>query len=216
MDINGVLDRLRWLGQSGFLIQDRRTIYIDPWRLPSGLPRADLILVTHAHQDHFSPADIAAVAGPETVLAGPRECVTHFKGNQLPLALGERRGVLGVGLRVVQAYNIGKPFHDREKAGFGYVLELAGASLYHAGDTDLTPELAEVRADVALLPVGGVDVMGPEEALAAVRAIKPKAAVPMHFGSVHGGAAEARLFEEGCRREGVESRVYPAPADAGS
>lgn len=214
MDTGPLLDRLRWLGQSGFLLQDRRTVYIDPWNIPEGLPKADLVLITHAHYDHYSPADIERVSTPETVLAGPRECVTHHKGNQLPLQLGETRDILGVRVQVVQAYNLKKPYHHRDRAGFGYVVETMGASIYHAGDTDLTPELSAVRCDVALLPVGGIYVMDAAEAFEAAKALKPKAAVPMHFGSLAGKVSDAQRFEQCCLQAGIASRTYPLPAPA--
>lgn len=201
---------LRWLGHAGFLFEGSKTVYIDPWNLPEGLPKADIVLLTHGHPEHCSPNDVAKVSTLETVVAGPRNCVTRFKANQLPLSLGESRNVLGIRFTVTQAYNAAKPRHPREQAGFGYVLEILGTSIYHAGDTDHIPEMAAVTAEVALLPIGGVSTMDWAEAAEAVKTLSPKTAFPMHFDhSAAEGLADARQFEEWCRQSGVGCGVLP-------
>ena len=65
---------LRWLGHSGFIIFGEKKIYIDPYQLEQGvLPKADIILITHSHEDHFSLKDIEDIAGNNTVIVGPKE-----------------------------------------------------------------------------------------------------------------------------------------------
>lgn len=206
-----MIEGLSWLGRAGFLLQGSRTVYIDPCDVPEGLPKADIVFLTHDHPEHCSPKDVAKVSSLETVIAGPRNCVTRFRANQMPLSLGESRNVLGIRFSVIQAYNVEKTRHPREQAGFGYVLEILGTTVYHAGDTDHIPEMARVKADVALLPIGGVSTMDWAEASEAVRTLSPKTAVPMHFDpSSPEGLADARRFEDRCRQSGVECAILAA------
>ena len=122
--------------------------------------------------------------------------------------LGERaartivyREVSGVKFRAVHAYNVnkfrapGQPFHPKEYGGVGYVVELEGVSVYHAGDTDFIPEMRELGpVDVALLPVSGTYVMTAEEAAEAAKVISPRLAIPMHFGAIVGTVKDAEKF----------------------
>ena len=110
----------------------------------------------------------------------------------------------GVTVTAVPAYNIdkfrapGEVFHPRAAGGLGYVVELDGRRIYHAGDTDAIPEMSDVRCDVALLPVSGTYVMTAEEAAEACGMIAAAVVVPMHFGDIVGTAADAARFEELC------------------
>ena len=108
---------------------------------------------------------------------------------------GDRLSVGGVGIEAVPAYNLQKSFHPREKGWLGFVVEVEGVRIYHAGDTDFIPEMASIRADIALLPVSGTYVMTAEEAVEAAKAIAPKVAIPMHYGAIVGDDGDARDFE---------------------
>ena len=70
-----------------------------------------------------------------------------------------------------------------------------GVRFYHAGDSDATPEMKSLSVDVALVPVSGTYVMTPEEAAGAIKAMKVKVAVPMHFGAIVGTRADAEKFK---------------------
>lgn len=188
-------DMLTWLGHSSFRVSGSRIIYIDPYRIGEG-PQADLILITHSHYDHCSPEDVALVSGPDTVVVTEKSCLKKLGGDVRVLAPGESLDVAGVHIEAVPAYNIGKKFHPRKNGWLGFVFELDGVRFYHAGDTDHIPEMKDIRADVALLPVSGTYVMTAEEAAAAARDIMPGLAVPMHYGSLVGDAADARRFAE--------------------
>jgi L-ascorbate metabolism protein UlaG (beta-lactamase superfamily) len=97
----------------------------------------------------------------------------------------------------------------------GYVLELGGATYYHAGDTDHAPELSEVRADVAFLPIGGTYTMDPVEAGGLARAISPQLAVPMHYGFVVGSPSDADRFREAADPVKVEALTPVHPFERG-
>ena len=100
-------------------------------------------------------------------------------------------------VRAVPAYNTNKPNHPKESGHVGYVVQMDGRKVYHAGDTDLIPEMADIGCDVALLPVGGTYTMTAEEAIEALEMIQPEYAVPMHYGDTLGGPDAAETFQNG-------------------
>jgi L-ascorbate metabolism protein UlaG (beta-lactamase superfamily) len=220
-----LIDSLEWLGHSGFRLRvrgdagrDPATVYIDPYRAGDG-PKADLILVTHAHYDHFSPQDIERLAHERTWLVAPAAVAERASGRVVSLAPGEGvepEDVHGLAIRAIAAYNTskrdaeGRLFHPREAGGVGYELNVRGERLYHAGDTDVIPEMDAVAGcDVALLPVSGTYVMTAAEAAEAARRIGPRVAVPMHWGEHIGTRADA---EELARLAPVEVRILePVP-----
>jgi L-ascorbate metabolism protein UlaG (beta-lactamase superfamily) len=215
-----LIDALEWLGHSGFRVRARAaagrraaTIYIDPYRAGEG-PPADLILVTHGHYDHFSPQDVERLAHARTWLVAPAGVAERLSGRVRSIAPGETvspEGLRGVDVRAVAAYNTskrdaeGRPFHPREAGWVGYELNVWGERLYHAGDTDVIPEMDAVAGcDVALLPVSGTYVMTAAEAAEAARRIEPGMAVPMHWGGHIGTRADAEAL---ARLAPVEVRV---------
>jgi L-ascorbate metabolism protein UlaG (beta-lactamase superfamily) len=208
-----MIDDIHWLGHDTFRLDGSSTVYIDPWKLPVGAPPADLILVTHDHFDHFSPGDIAVIARPTTKLIGPASVTAQAQGVAVvTLGAGESTMAGDVTVTAVPAYNLdkfrepGEVYHPRAAGGLGYIVELDGRRIYHAGDTDAIPEMREVRCDVALLPVSGTYVMTAAEAAEACRMISATAVVPMHFGDIVGTAADAARFESLC---GIPVTVLP-------
>jgi L-ascorbate metabolism protein UlaG (beta-lactamase superfamily) len=182
----------------------RATIYIDPYRVSQDAPKADLILVTHGHYDHFSPQDLELLSHNGTWLVAPAAVAERVSGNVLSIAPGEMLDdelVRGVAIAAVAAYNTskrdpeGNVFHTREAGWVGYDLNVRGERLYHAGDTDVIPEMDAVAGvDVALLPVSGTYVMTAQEAAEAARRIAPRVAVPMHWGEHIGTSEDAEAF----------------------
>ena len=200
-----LLDSLQWLGHSGFRVRAGEvTIYIDPYRVPDGGPLADLILITHGHYDHFSPQDIDRLSGDQTWLVAPAAVAERAKGHVTSIAPGqalELEPFQGVEVAALAAYNTskrdaeGQVFHPRSAGFVGYDLNVRGERLYHAGDTDVIPEMdAVVGTDVALLPVSGTYVMTAKEAAEAARRIQPRVAVPMHWGEHIGSRGDAETF----------------------
>jgi len=209
-----LVDSLEWLGHSGFRINGPgATIYIDPYRVGGG-PKADLILVTHGHYDHFSPQDIELLSHEGTCLVAPATVAERAVGRVMSIAPGEGlelESVPGVEVAGVAAYNTskrdreGRLFHPREAGWVGFDLNVRGERLYHSGDTDVIPEMDGVAGvDVALLPVSGVYVMTAAEAAEAARRIQPGVSIPMHWGEHIGTREDAEEFE---RRASVEVRL---------
>ena len=191
-----MLENFTWYKQSALRWKaDRLVVYIDPWGLQGDLPPADLVLITHAHGDHYSNDDIKRVTGPKTVFVAPADVAKELSGNVKAVKPGERVDAAGVKLETVPAYNIDPQrlnAHPKTNNWVGYVVQLGGRSYYHAGDTDHLPELERLKTDVAFVPIGdGGYVMTVDEAASLVKAMKPKLAVPMHYGFFPGVGVEA-------------------------
>lgn len=188
-----------WLGHDSFRMTDEKhIIYIDPWKLAPGTEKADVILVTHGHHDHLSKNDIAAISKSNTVIVGPPSVAEQLGPKTVVATAGATLNVAGLDIEVVPAYNLNKKFHPKSAGGVGYVLTLDGKRIYHAGDTDLIPEMEELKVDIALLPVSGTYVMTAEEAASAANLIKPSLAIPMHYGDpeVVGTRQDAEQFKK--------------------
>jgi len=214
MQLNNIT--LEWKGHAGFLITGNgKNIYIDPYKLKpgSGSEKADIILITHSHYDHCSIEDLSRIVRDNTVVICPADCSSklsklHEKLDVRVIEPGQEQEIDGVRVKAVPAYNTNKEFHPKSEYWNGYVLEVGGVKIYHAGDTDLIPEMQNLSdIDLALLPVGGTYTMNADEAARAVFLIKPKKAIPMHFGEVVGSREDAERFVQLCKEEGVEAEV---------
>jgi L-ascorbate metabolism protein UlaG (beta-lactamase superfamily) len=193
--VEKILKNLQWLGHDAFLLRGGgKIIYFDPFKLESGLPPADIICISHEHYDHCSPADLLKIQQSSTVIVTEAKAAAKLKGKILTLVPGESREVDGITIEAVPAYNTNKQFHPRTNGWLGFILTVDGVRVYHAGDTDCIPEMKDIQADIALLPVSGIYVMTAEEAAQAALAIGPKIAVPMHYGDIVGVADDAERF----------------------
>ena len=97
-------------------------------------------------------------------------------------------------IKTIRAYNIDKKFHPKENNWVGYILKIEGITYYIAGDTDITEENQNVKCDVAFVPVGGTYTMTAEEAASLINRIKPKIAIPIHYGEIVGTKQDAKNF----------------------
>jgi L-ascorbate metabolism protein UlaG (beta-lactamase superfamily) len=199
MNAKELIGKLHWLGHDSFRLDGPPVIYFDPWKLHGRLPIADLVLVSHQHYDHCCPEDVAKITGPQTVVVANPGAAADLPGART-IRPGEHMTVAGVEVEAVRAYNVNKfrspgvPYHPREADHVGFIVTVDGVRLYHAGDTDQIPEMAEIRCDIALLPVSGTYAMTAEEAVEAARAIGPQIVVPMHYGSGIGDDSSGRRF----------------------
>jgi L-ascorbate metabolism protein UlaG (beta-lactamase superfamily) len=199
MTARELVGRLHWLGHDSFRLDGEAVIYLDPWQLKPGLPKADLVLVSHEHHDHCSPDDVEKVIGPGTVILAGGTAAARLPEARA-VRPGDRLTIAGTDVEAVHAYNVNKfrspgvPFHPREAGHVGYVVTVGGVRLYFTGDSDLIPEMADIACDVALLPVSGTYVMTAEEAVDAARTLAPEIVVPMHYGSGIGTAGDGDRF----------------------
>ena len=195
MQINEAKEKIHWLGHDGFRIDADKIIYIDPYQINPG-KKADLILITHAHSDHCSPADVSRIQKPDTIIVTEKDSAGKLHGDVRLVKPGDELIVGEIKIKAVPAYNTNKNFHPRANGWLGFIVEFDGVRFYHAGDTDHIPEMDDFKVDIALLPVSGTYVMTANEAVDAAVAIGPKLAIPMHFGAIVGSDQDAKTFKQ--------------------
>ena len=192
MEVNDVVKNITWLGHDGFLIKgDGKVIAIDPFQVKECEP-ADIILVTHEHYDHCSPEDIKKIQKASTVIVTEANSAEKLTGDVRVVQPGDRLTVSGIPIEAVPSYNTDKAFHPKQNAWLGFIVTVEGVRIYHAGDTDVIPEMDSFDVDIALLPVSGTYVMTAEEAVRAAKMIKPKLVIPMHYDAIVGSEDDAR------------------------
>ena len=199
-------ESISWLGHASFRIKAKGLIiYIDPYNISAG-PAADVILITHQHYDHCSLPDIEKIKKDETVVIAPADCAKDL-GEIIQASPGKDIDVKGIKIKVVPAYNLNKQFHQRSKSWVGYIIDTPEGQVYHAGDTDKIPEMDNIKADIAILPVGGTYTMDAKEAHQAALKIRPKLAIPMHYGEVAGSAKDAQEFKALCEKDAIKVEI---------
>jgi len=175
--------------QSGFQIKlSGKIIYTDPFKLSGGFEKADLILVSHSHFDHYHLPSIKLLIKDDTNIICPASCKKAFKlwKSTTTLKPGESATFKGIKIQTVHAYNRNKFFHRKRKNWVGYIIsdengDTEPLNIYFAGDTDVIPEMANLpEIHYAFLPIGGKFTMNSVEALEAMKMIKPLNVIPMH------------------------------------
>jgi len=164
-----------------------RVLFIDPWKTGRHSLHADIILLTHEHYDHFSLPDIEALADGSTRIIAPMQAPVVTDA----ILPGEKLHIGDITVEAVPAYNVDKGFHPRAKGWVGFILEIGGKRIYHAGDTDRIPEMKHFAVDLALLPVGGTYTMNTEEAAGAIEDMRVHDVIPIHFGDIVGTRDDA-------------------------
>ena len=178
--------RLKWLGHASLMIEtEGKTIYVDPYE-GEYVSKADIVVITHGHQDHHNPQKLAMVRKSDTIIVAAKSCAKEVEGNVVPIEVGEKKRFDGVEIEAVHSYNLkrfrspGVPFHPKGQ-NIALLLRSEGKTVFHASDTDFIPEMSRLPAiDVAFLPIGDKFTMDVPEAVEATLAIKPKIVVPIH------------------------------------
>lgn len=194
VEINGKELKLTFFAHASIAIEyEDRTIYVDPVvgnARYEELPKADIILVTHSHYDHFDMAAIEALQRPDTHILLDKTSAEGFQGDcytMLPGSVAEPYADIRV--EAVAAYNTSESqlqFHPKEREDCGYILTLGDAvRIYISGDTEPTDEQRAIRnIDIAFICVNQPYTMKPEQAVEAVKALQPKIYYPYHYGQV--------------------------------
>ncbi len=174
---------------ASFMLQwNGKVIHIDPWSKGDyrGIPKADVVLITHAHPDHLDLNQIAALRKPDTVIIAPADAAHQISGAHA-LNNGETTNVGDVLIEAVPMYNIkrgpsaGTLYHPKG-VGNGYIITLGQNRLYISGDTECTDEIKALRnIDIAFLCMNLPYTMPPEEAAVCANAFRPRVVIPYHY-----------------------------------
>ena len=207
-----MLNNIEVLCHSSIRMNKGKIIYVDPFHIEENYQDADIILITHSHYDHFSEEDIEKLRKADTIIYVTEEYVENAR--QLGFSENKIIGVKpnqtyyegNMEINTVPAYNVNKQFHPKENNWVGYILKIDGISYYIAGDTDITEENKKIKCDVAFVPVGGTYTMTAKEAAELVNIIKPKVAIPIHYGDIVGTKEDATTFVNSLEN-GIESKI---------
>ena len=188
-----------------------KTIYVDPTNTIafSGVPKADLVLITHSHSDHFNTTAINTDRATNGIIVTSQSVYNQLTTAQKPFArvlgYGASTNLLGLDVQAVPAYNSYHPLGT----GNGYVLTIGGRRIFISGDTGNTPELrALTNIDVAFVCMNQPFTMTVAESTNAVTAFRPKVVYPYHYRDQSGTTASAGLFKQQLRPDlGIEVRL---------
>lgn len=212
------MENITWFGNAGFCFNDvlgNKIYFIDPFELSGrAKEKADIIFITHAHPDHFSPSDIDEIVKEDTVIVSPADILARIdRDSSLKFMVEPNKDydIMGFKFSTVPAYNNHPErlqFHPKENNWVGYIFELNGKKIYHAGDTDFVEEMKDLKKlgiDIAMLPIGGHYTMEYKEAAEAANSIGAKITIPMHYKRQAG--EKYKEFEEGFKKLVTNSTV---------
>lgn len=217
---------IRYLGHASFLMElGGKTIISDPWfdEKPRELERlvppaikaeevkkCDVILVSHAHFDHFSAYDIVTIAERTfATVVGTEEVISRIELNprqKMPVNAGEEFDVLGINIKVVEA------IHPQSRDAVGFVVRAGGKSVYFAGDTYEFNGMRNIEADCAIIPIGGTYTMDVLAAIKALKTMRTKFVVPMHYNTFQKIKCDVNDFVSRVKKD---TRVIPVVLNPG-
>ena len=199
--MGNITDNITVNTHSSIRIEGSKVIYVDPFRITGTSHDADIIFITHSHYDHLDPDSIKAVEKDDTVFVGPESISMEIKSVAgthafIPVAPEGSYTAGGISFSTTPAYNKIKPFHPKRGRLVGYIITMDDASYYIAGDTDALDVLRKVSCDAALIPIGGTYTMTAKDAASLINSIRPRFAIPIHYGSIVGSPEDALVFKK--------------------
>lgn len=195
-----MLEKIEVISHSAIKIKDKYIIYIDPFRIEKKYKDADYIFITHDHYDHYSEDDIMKITNANTKIIIPIDLydkvskIGFIKENITMVEPNKKYKINEIEFETIPAYNVNKSFHLKENNWIGYIITVNDIKYYIAGDTDITEENKKVKCDVAFVPIGGTYTMDYIEAANLINEIKPKIAVPIHYGMIVGTNEDGLKF----------------------
>lgn len=213
--------QLTWLGHSCVLLKGSRSVLIDPF-IPSGEapPGADIVAVTHGHNDHFGA--VKSLSGTVVAIKEIGNYLKVLGRNTVSMNIGGTVDVEGVRFTMTPALHSScletESVTTYGGAAAGFVIGMDGLNIYHAGDTALFSDMKLVRdlyrPDVALLPIGGYYTMGPQEAMIAANFIGADLVIPIHYNTWPNIEQDAGAFQQAIERTTDIRVAVPAPGES--
>lgn len=206
-----MLDNIEVLIHSSIKFSKDIIIYFDPYKINKDYHDADIIFITHSHYDHYSPLDIKKVIKDNTIVVCSKDVKEELLklniNNIIEVVPNKDYEVLNIKFKTIPAYNVNKNFHPKENNWVGYLLEYNNIKYYIAGDTDITKENQDIVCDVAFVPIGGVYTMDYQEAAKLINKIKPRIAVPIHYGLIVGNKDDGIKFSK-LLNNNIECKIF--------
>lgn len=196
------VQKITWYGQNSLRFElGGKLIWIDPVGIKT-TEKADIILITHNHGDHYSMPDIKKLSGPATVVLAAFDSAVLAR-----IKPGDVKKIDEFTIEAVPAYNIKKTQFHPKSAGFcGFILSAEGVRIYDSGDTERIPEMKDISCDIALLPLGQTYTMNSvDDAVQSALDVKAKIAIPVHYAMYEGTEKDADTFIAALKEKGVEA-----------
>ena len=197
---------------SSIKINGEKVIYVDPYKIKGINNDADLIFITHEHYDHYSIEDINKIKKSNTRFIVPKSMKNRLiidgisENDIISVDVKNKYNVDDIEFETIPAYNINKSFHPKNSNWVGYIININNIKYYIAGDTDITDEAINVKCDIAFIPIGGTYTMDYKEAATLTNKIKPKYAIPIHYGLIVGKYEDAIKYSNLLDKE-IECKI---------
>jgi L-ascorbate metabolism protein UlaG (beta-lactamase superfamily) len=199
-----MVKKMLWVNQACLKLElnNGKVIYFDPYNIVYN-DEADYIFISHSHYDHFNENDIIKIKNDKTIIVASEDCNSDKFNINFKMKPFDNLKIDDLFIKTIPAYNKTKSFHPRSNNWLGYIIDINGFSIYHSGDTDMVDEMKEAEGvALAFVAIGGTYTMNAHTAVEAVNTlIKPKKAVPIHWGSIVGSEHDAQIFVNGVNCE---------------
>ena len=196
--------KIEVLSHASVKLIGEKVIYFDPYDIKEEVHDADYIFITHDHYDHYDEKSIEKVRKEDTKIIVP----TCLKDKECDLVVepNQEYQIDFLSFQTIPSYNTKASFHPKEANYVGYNLLMNGVYYYIMGDTNRTSESDQVKTDVCFVPIGGTYTMDVLEAVDYINALKPKIAIPIHYGKIVGDITLGEEFKEKIN-EDIEVRL---------
>ncbi len=185
--------------QSSIKLSGNKIIYFDPFKIDKNYYDADYIFITHNHYDHYDEASIKKIMKDDTKIIAPRilaENIQKITSNNIIVEPNENHELEDLTFKTTPAYNLNKDFHPKSANYVGYLITISNTTYYIMGDTDAIEENKDIVTDICFIPIGGKYTMDVQEAANYINELKPKIAIPIHYGSIVGDISLGEEFKK--------------------
>jgi len=197
--------KIEVLNHASVKLIDNKIIYFDPYDIEKDYHDADYIFITHDHYDHYDKESILKIQKEDTKIIVPK-CLEK-ENHTLVVEPKQEYKIDDISFQTIPAYNTEASFHLKEKEYVGYNVLLNGLYYYVMGDTNRTPEADQVKTDVCFVPIGGTYTMDVFEAVQYINEVKPKKAIPIHYGKIVGSKDLGEKFAKEISTD-IDVEVY--------